>query len=336
MSRVQEWKELCALPGNEARTWAIWQNHRRQAADLPTVAAKVACWLPPNPMLIGTPQDARFVPPVLVTQFEKTTLRAVRKNLFSMSALFGAWGIVLLLMAGIGAQTGPFLLGLMLLLIPLMLVTDYRVALRHRDGVAERALFFYWLRFRTPARTALRCWLAFALGVGAVQWLLQLRLGGVADAFFAYGVMYADVEQGELWRLLSGPYLHYSLFHYGNNLALLVLVGTLTYSLFGASTIALFGLANVVSAWAQLTLGGRLFDSFGGMSGGIYALAGALVVAGLLNRRLLPTGFGLLCANLTVLGLLSAELVSTATASVAHLAGLLLGGIAGIAYARRG
>ena len=336
MSRIQDWHDIDALPENEGRTWAIWQDHRWQEADFHTVAEKVSRWLPPDPMLIGTPHDTRFVPPVLVMQFEKIALRTVRQNLFNTGAAFGLLGALLLGLAAFGSMAQPVLLGLLLLLLAGMLATDYLVALRYRDGVAERAMFFWWLRFRTPARVALHAWLAFAVGVGALQLMLQFRLGGLEQVFFKYGVMYADVERGELWRLLAGPYLHYSLFHYGNNLVLLALTGALTYALFGGSTIALFGVANVVCAWAQMTFGGRVFDNFGGMSGGIYALAGALIVAGLLNRRLLPKGFGLLCINLTVLGLLSAELLSSSTASVAHLGGLLLGGLAGIGYARCG
>ncbi|WP_128421859.1 rhomboid family intramembrane serine protease, partial [Xanthomonas theicola] len=68
------------------------------------------------------------------------------------------------------------------------------------------------------------------------------------------------------------------------------------------------------------------FDNYGGVSGGVYALFGALISAGVVKRQLFPKGFWLLILNLTVLGIFASEVISENTASAAHAAGIFLGG----------
>ncbi len=330
------WSDLGALPPKQGQGWSILVKRRAKDLGFAEISRQVGRWHQGTPLLVGSPQASRFHPPVLVPELEKLALHSVRAhvlNFASVSAVVGA------MLAGITAghpRSGAFALGMLTVYLAAIFWADYLLALRHRDGVAERALFFYWLRCRSPAGLAMRCWTAFAVFIGTLQLSMQILLGGQAEVFDAVGVIYPFVESGELWRLLTGPYLHYSLLHYGTNLAGLALFGSLAFAFFGRSTVALFVVANIVSAWAQMTFGGRVFDNFGGMSGGVYALVGAVVVAGLVNRRLLPKAGWLLFTNLVVLGLLSSELLSETTASVAHFSGLALGGLAGLVYGWQG
>lgn len=330
------WSNLTALPPKRLQGWSTWQNQRESVVDFADIAERMARWHQGTPLLIGSPEADHYRPPVLVPELEASALRSVRKHAFN---LIWSSGILGVLFAGIALSLAQFRglpIAVLMLCFPAIFLVDYLVALRHRDGVAERALFFYWLRCRTPAGLVMCRWTAFMVFIGTLQLSIQILLGGQAEVFDAVGVMYPLVEEGELWRLLTGPYLHYSLLHFGTNLAGLALFGTLAYMFFGRSTIALFVVANIVCAWAQMTFGGREYDNFGGVSGGVYALTGAIIAAGLVNRRLFPKAGWLIFTNLIVFGLLSAELLSETTASVAHFSGLAMGGLAGLVYGWQG
>ncbi|WP_189453915.1 rhomboid family intramembrane serine protease [Cognatilysobacter bugurensis] len=335
MSETSEWRDVNTLPPKIGHEWSIFKSGRQVNATRDEVTSEVSKWLPANPLLVGEPESSKFLPPILVPQFEDLVLRTIRNNFRNLAVAFAACAIAFLGVSLLRPSSKALPFGLIMTMLTTTLVVDYLFALRHRAGVAERALFFYWLKASSRARRGIRLWALISLAVGLLQWGLQSSLGGIDPVFREYGVMYSAVENGEYWRLLAGPYLHYSLVHYFNNVALLLFAGSLTYALFGGSTLAVFALGNTVSALAQMALGGRVFDNYAGVSGGVYTLLGVFIAAGLVNRRLLPKGFWWLSVNLTLLGVLSSEILSPNAATVSHLCGLLLGCLAGIYYGNR-
>lgn len=335
MDARNDWKNIEALPSKDDDGWSIWKTGHKTDMELPEVRSLVERWLPANPLLIGAPGAVKYLPPVLVSEFEDAALRVVRNNYRTMSLALVTCGIILLAVAASRPASEVFTLGLLSFALGAATATDYYFGLRTRDGLAERALFFYWLKTDPSARMGFLVWLAIALGVGALQLLLQWQLVGMDEVFHGFGTMYADVRAGQYWRLLTGPYFHYSLLHYLNNAILLLFAGTMASALLGRSAFAMFVLGNTFTAIAQMMLGGNAFDNYGGISGGVYTLLGMLIAAGAGDRQLLAKGLWLLILNLTVLGMFASEALSGHSATAAHLSGLLFGGLVGVSCSSR-
>lgn len=331
----RKWNDIDMLPPKHGDSWSVWKGGRQIDMGFSDVNSLVARWLPANPLLIGAPGRERFLPPVLVEEFEATALKVVRNNCRTMLVALATCGIVLLGVAAARPTSQVFVIGLLVIALGGAIAADYYVGLRSRAELAERALFFRWLKTDSSARFGTLAWLFIGLGVGTLQLLLQWQLGGIDALFHRFGTMYAEVHAGQYWRLLSGPYLHYSIFHFLNNAVLLLFAGTVAFALFGRSVFVGFLSGNVCTALAQMVLGGSDFDNYGGISGGVYTLLGMLIAAGALNRQLFPKGFWLLIVNLTMLGVIASESLSGHAATVAHLSGLLIGGLMGVYYSRR-
>lgn len=335
MGKKNEWNNIEALPTKGDDGWAIWKMGQRNDMERSEVSALVERWLPANPLLIGAPGAAKYLPPVLVPEFEDVALRVVRNNYRTMLIAIITCGIILLAVAVSRPTSVVFTMGFLSLALAGATAADYYVGLRSRDGLAQRALFFYWLKTDLSAKVGFLAWLTIAIGVGVLQLLLQWQLGGIDDVFHRFGTMYGDVRAGQYWRLVSGPYFHYSIIHYINNSILLLFSGVMASAILGRSVFVMFFLGNVVAAIAQLILGGAAFDNYGGMSGGVYTLLGILIVAGALRRQLFAKGLWLLIVNLTILGMVASEALSEHTATVAHVSGFLLGGLMGFFYRNR-
>ena len=92
----------------------------------------------------------------------------------------------------------------------------------------------------------------------------------------------AEIRAGEIWRLITPIFIHFSLIHIAFNMMLLKDLGALVESRFGG--LYLFGLVVVSAALSnvgQHFWGGPIF---GGMSGIVYALFGFLWTRGKLDR----------------------------------------------------
>lgn len=336
MSENRDWRNVNTLPPKSGHGWSVFKSGRQVDRSLDEVTSEVAGWLPANPLLVGGPESTRFLPPILMPQFEELVLRTIRNNFRNLTVGFAACAVIFIGFSFVHPSSKGLAFGLMMTMLTTTFIVDYVLALRHRAGVTERALFFHWLRTCPRGRRGIRLWVLVSLAAGLLQWGLQTWLGGIDAVFRDYGIMYSAVENGEYWRLLTGPYLHYSLVHYLSNVALLLVAGSLTYFIFGGSTLVVFALCNTISALAQMVWGGRVFDNYAGISGGVYALLGMAIAAGLINRRRFPMGLWWLIVNLTILGILSSHILSPNAATVSHLSGLLLGGAVGINYAHRG
>ncbi|MDZ7825782.1 MAG: rhomboid family intramembrane serine protease [Gammaproteobacteria bacterium] len=82
---------------------------------------------------------------------------------------------------------------------------------------------------------------------------------------------------------------------------------------------------------AQMLLGGQVHDNAAGVSGGAYAL-GALVLAAAWRRSgTLPLGLAPQLLGLMAIGILGSELSSPAAATTAHVAGVFVGAVMGMA-----
>ncbi|OQC56197.1 MAG: Rhomboid protease GlpG [Verrucomicrobia bacterium ADurb.Bin018] len=143
------------------------------------------------------------------------------------------------------------------------------------------------------------------------------------------------VSGGQVWRLFTPAFLHFSLWHLLFNLLWLQDLGTVLEIKIGTGRFAaVVALVALVSNLAQYAAGGA---GFGGMSGVVYGVFGYLWIRGKRDFRfgltIAPMTSGLLLVFLAlgIFGLLGP------TANAAHFSGLLVGGALGwLAGSRKG
>ena len=326
----RRWDDERGLPDNEQRQWSVFDRRQSKSITLQDAMNLASRWLPANSMLIGSPHSTKFLPPILIPELEHFAFKSVQNNYKRISVGLLIFGILLCIIAfqQIGSKT--FHIGLLSMSLAGALIFDYSAGVGSKAGLAQRAMFFRWLKFDKRSRRGRLIWMGLILAAGCLQILMIERLGSNDLVFQRLGTIYASISSGEYWRFFSGPFLHYSLYHFINNAVLLLLAGTLSYALLGCVSLAVFFLGNVIAAYVQMNYGGNAFDNYGGFSGGIYSLFGLVIFSGSISRPLMPKGFCLFVANLAVLGILGSQLMSDNSATTAHFAGVFFGVICGV------
>jgi len=178
--------------------------------------------------------------------------------------------------------------------------------------------------------------LTTALGgvvVPGVQWFYMLdpsHTGG--DVLTA---LRQAVAGGEVWRLVSPAFLHFGLMHVLFNAALFYVLGIRLELRLGSVLLMV-----VLLGWAALSNATQLVASghanFGGLSGVVYAMLGAVFVLGLLRKRdpvwALPPGlFVSLLVFLLIFSTGITENFGLHVANAAHWGGLVSGVLTGFA-----
>lgn len=137
--------------------------------------------------------------------------------------------------------------------------------------------------------------------------------------------------------MLTGPLMHASALHYLVDGPMLVLIYPLAAALYAWCSASILASGVLVSAWAQLRFGEQVLGQLAGMSGGLYALLGALGASFLVYSNV-PRGLPVLCLLFALAGVLAAEAASPAAATVCHLVGWCWGavGVTGLAWMRAG
>lgn len=319
-----DWRQP-SFPAHDGEGWAIWRGGKITPADQADATKIAARWLPPSAVLVGQPGAARFEPPIKIPALQAPALEAIARH--TTNIVLGVLGLAITLsvlaIAVIDITLATW--AALLTAFAVLIFADYRVHLHSSTGVLDRALFFHALRTRPAARVSLAVWTALGCAMGILQFAAQVRFGNMDAAFHRYGAMYPAIRAGETWRIVTGPLLHYSLDHFLVNFALLVFGGWLATSLRGAISFPVFVAGCAASAAAQFRFGGNAYESFGGISGGVFALLAFTVAAGVVNRELLPRGMGTMLSGLLLLSVLSAELLSANSATTAHVAGIAVG-----------
>ena len=330
MSEYGKWRAT-ELPRHISSGWAIYKRHKEvEYRDSAEVTEKIHGWLPQNPILVGMPGSESFTHPISVSQFSRMVCRSIARNTTLIACAWGMGVIVFFVFGAIYSNVSSTAMGLLCLLMALVTVADYQKYLRFEKWITERALFFYWFYTSQVVRNGFLIWLAVGTLIGGSQLLAQHVAGGMDGAFYAYGMMYEKVRAGEWWRLLSGPYLHYSIAHYSVNLAMLLLGGSLAWGLMGSSSMSVFMLGNTFGVFAQMTWGGTLYDNCGGISAGVCALFAYVISSGMVNRELLPKGIVLQLGAILFMGGAFSELVSISAATTGHVAGTVMGLVCGL------
>ena len=160
-----------------------------------------------------------------------------------------------------------------------------------------------------------------------------------------YGNDLPEVRQGQIWRLLTPIFLHFSLLHLAFNMLWLWILGRVIENIQGGPFLMLLvSLLGIGSNLGQYYWSGPLF---GGMSGVVYGLLGFLWIQGKLNPNysvrlhqpivIMMMVWFVLCWS-GILSWLSLLLFKTPleVANMAHTTGLLIGLIWGFLQAVSG
>ena len=162
----------------------------------------------------------------------------------------------------------------------------------------------------------------------------QIMIGGLANIgrVIDTGAMHRDeVLQGELWRLVSGGFMHAGVDHLVGNLFMLFILGMACEHAFGAQSFLFLYVAACISG-SLLAMTSQVPTV--GASGAIFGLAGAIISLVYVHRKrieLRDHRVGIVLAIWSIYTLVLGAL-SPIVANSCHLGGLVGGLILGAVY----
>lgn len=321
----QQWADPASCPSHDATGWAIWKRNRAvPCGGVGDVLAKLKGWHPLHGTLVGRPGAERFVVPMSVDELREPLARSLVRSLRIGLWTWVVFACLSLAALGLVFTRASIVFATICVLGALWHTTDY-LLLRCERAVNERTLFFYSLWFGRSGRSGLVFWCVVGLGMAITQSVLQHSLGGLEPLVIRFGAYYPAILGGEWWRIVSGPFFHSGILHFLSNLSSLILVGPMLWLAVGPRRgVLTFLLGSSAAMLAALVVNLTGNDSYVGVSGGVFALLGLLVTAGVLNPRLLPRGFAITLVWLAAILGVGAEMV-TSTSTVGHLAGFATG-----------
>ena len=325
------------FPPHDGTAWALRTGRRTRT--LPDREALIAALHRSSGIvLVGTPGKCSFRAPESVAGLPDSCRWRLRSHACRSALMFLVAGLPLLGAGLLLAMETLIALGGLVCLIGAVLALDAR-GLRVSARATARTRSLFWLRAHPyPRRCALTALLLMLLAAGAQLWMQQ-EAGGMRPVWNHLGIVYPEVREGALWRLFTGPFLHYSATHFLANLVALVLIVPLACGLVGPWCWAILLLGCALGSACQILFGGSLHETMGGISPGVNALFGLVAALGTIRPRLLPGGFGPVLLVMTLLGVAMAEVANPSAATAGHLGGLLVGllvaGIIGAGIPRR-
>jgi rhomboid protease GluP len=177
--------------------------------------------------------------------------------------------------------------------------------------------------------------LAAEMSQPGIRWLLTGIQGG-GHRFGDLSLM--DLRQGEIWRLITSTFVHYSVLHIGLNLFAMYQLGTLIESWYGPATfVFIYGLiggtGNLAAVLARLASGANPRVHSGGGSVVIIGLVGLCGVAGWRSR----TQMGATLSRLMLWVLFLTAVLGIALPQYidnwGHAGGAVVGALLGLAHA---
>jgi membrane associated rhomboid family serine protease len=322
-----DWQNI-DLPLHQESHWSLRRRNKTVEIDENRLKSLIEKWQPQNPILIGVPGADNFQIPVTIPEYSIQIRKSLHRRNNRLGFGFLTLAIFMLVLGLAIWSSRPFIVALSCTFFAAAFFWEANRFWNSDASIIDRAKFFYWLHHADYPRHGFTLYCAITLLIGGQQLVWSWLLGGQVAVFSSYGAIYSAIDSGEFWRLISGSFLHYSVLHYSVNALLLILSGTLAWIVMGYGSLVVFTFGCFSSTYFQYEFGGRLFESYGGMSGGVFALVGLLAMSLLLRKGIFPEGFIntivlLVCAG----GIYSAGL-SENTANLAHLTGFATGALA--------
>ncbi len=174
--------------------------------------------------------------------------------------------------------------------------------------------------------------LQLVLGMVAVMWATEIIDIAANNRLDNYGIHPRDV--GGLPEILAAPFLHVGFGHLISNTVPFLVMGA-AIALGGLARVALVTLITAVVSGLGVWLVAPSDEVHLGASGVVFGYATYLVSRGILSRRLVEIGVGVLVAGIWGIGLLQGLLPQERISWQAHLFGAIGGVVAAVVLARR-
>lgn len=321
-----DWRDVRQFPvsnggwivSTRALTGRISESSGRAAVD-----KKLSSWHPFSAILIGTPNGRRLLPalevPELRESIKATFARKTRLSIFGL-----IFSLILTSIAWIIRGRSEALQSTVVLVgLTIFTISDYFLVVRHTNRLAERAKFALNVR-RYGAYDGFG-WLGFMLLAGGLQLIGSSKLG--EDNYIkTFGAYFADIHAGELWRLISGPFIHGGFSHWLANSLAVTVVGMILATISRRAGITVFVLgcmAGEISAYFASPY--TQMEAYAGVSPGVIAMMGFCGGAALKNSAAFPDKFAFTLISLTLLNIIVAWASTPNACNEGHISGLAVG-----------
>lgn len=328
-----DWRNTDNFPLADTE-WGVIKNGRTEATESQTKAS-ARNWTYLSASLYTSPSTTRFLPAILVPELEP---QCRKKLVFSHKLLVyvGIYALVLffVLFSGLFLKApSRYSLITLVLIMLVFFIVEHRLVQKYPQTIIERALYFGWLKSNIGLLTKIV--LSSLVLSGLIQVVYQYFGSGSFQIIRDFGTLFSEVDKGEYWRFITGPFFHASLFHWlGNFFGLLMILPLLRWVALKPALLLCMttAIASHVLTYAALKLGylDRL-DGFTGISAVVFLGMGYLCSNTLKFQSYYPFKFYLTIWFVTLLSLLMPEVFSTRDKGglVAHMTGLILGLVSG-------
>ena len=326
-----DWR-LQTLPRHEIGNWSILRNGRE--INYPSCAEALSAlskWQPGQNVYAASPSNNKYLTPIQIDEFYVPLKHAARRQAWLGIILLAVVSVVMLVFTVIHPSKATVGFVLAMLIATVIRWYDSFISMNSANAVADRALFFAWLRNEKRIRNIFIASFIFLVAIGCAQLVLQLNQT-LAEVVSIYGASYIKLRNFELWRLISGPFFHGSLLHFASNAIYFISVAPIALFYFRMWAFAAFFVANAVGAELQMLFGTNAFDAYLGISPGIFCLAILVSVPNAFGINLLPKGIPSIFIAIVAISLISAEAVAKNSATIAHLAGIGVGSFFAIVW----
>ncbi|WP_371372635.1 rhomboid family intramembrane serine protease [Thalassotalea aquiviva] len=319
------------------KEWSLQKGDNIQSFEnVEGVLKALKNWSPFTPILVSKPQSDQFLPPTCHHQLATTIVSRYKARVQVCIAMtFTATLITILCLLVTGDII--FLKGSILFaLIIGAVLWDYCISFKSLHNLTTRTLFMYWLINSKYMKRIILGWLIFIIALATIQALMMYFLSGREAMFILIGTVHSSVLDGEVWRLFVGPFLHSSVAHFLINATFLMLIGPLSWRLYSFRAVLILVLGSAIGALFSTLLATFVdnypYDSYAGLSPGIFALYGAVFIAGTLNKTLLPQGIALHLGFVALISMVSAMVYYQHSADASHWAGFILGALLSLCF----
>lgn len=319
------WSSTSDYPTNSNDQWVVRRNRGEVAYGELAVRRTIRSWHPMQTVLVGIPGYEKLLPPICLAAISESAQVHFQRRMYLVFLLWSIIAVALYMTSFMHDFTRLRKLAIVVSTFLLVITGDYFLNLRTRLGIEQRTLFFYWLQSSKRFRTGSVIYAFAMLLSGAIQFLVQDETADIQLSLAKYGLVFEFVQQGDWWRVVTGPFIHSGLVHFISNAGLIVFIGSLTYAIDTWKSIIVFIAGNIFSAlFVYLFFKGGM-DAYTGVSGGIFAMFGYATAHAIRFKANFPKGFAGLLFSIALLSGIAASIINPKVSDAAHISGFLCG-----------
>jgi membrane associated rhomboid family serine protease len=327
---MKNWSDSTRFPEAHGE-WQIFTNNEVMSVGEEDVRKLALRWFLTQKKLVSTPESSRFLPAICVPGLADFTHQSFLSRFKIYFYLIGFYLLLTIIVAFLTSDFDAYTRIMAMLITALIYVfVEFQIAFKPYPNIYERTLFYNWIfQQRNPT---LEFAILIVVAAGAAQWLYQQQSGNLESLVMGYGTYFPAIESGQLWRYVTGPFIHSSFIHWLVNAVFLLYITKLIGKLATTRILTLFLISIPITAaivhLVNLVLS-NILDGLVGVSGGIYFLFGWLTAIAYLHRGFFPANYYLSILLVAACNLVLPEILNYNSSFTAHISGFLLGIIAG-------